>query len=145
MKRMILPLLICLFPALPAQADEAALQERIEMLSKELEKLKQEMQEMNSRTEAIADQQQAVIEAAAPGTAESPGSQVSIWGYGEINYNRPTGDSSASKMDLRRAVPRNSKSSTPSSPPMTTVNSKSNSSISTTVSRQTSMRRPACS
>ena len=104
MQRIILLLLICLFPALPAQADEAALRERIEMLSKELEKLKHEMEDMNSRTEAIADQQQAANQATVPGTQESASSQVSIWGYGEINYNRPTDQSRDSKMDLRRAV-----------------------------------------
>jgi len=104
MQRIILLLLICLFPALPAQADEAALRERIETLSKELEKLKHEMEEMNSRTEAIADQQQAANPATALGTQENASSQVSIWGYGEINYNRPTSQSRASKADLRRAV-----------------------------------------
>ena len=31
-------------------------------------------------------------------------STVSIWGYGEINYNHPTDDSSQTKMDMRRAV-----------------------------------------
>jgi len=105
MKRIILPLLICLCPALPVHADEAALRERMETLSKELEELKREMQEMNSRTEAIAEQQEAVQQASAmPGAEESATSQVSIWGYGEINVNRPTDDSSATEADLRRAV-----------------------------------------
>jgi phosphate-selective porin len=104
MKRIILPLLFCLCPALPALADDAALQERIEMLSKELDKLKLEMQEINSRTEAIADQQQAPAPVAASGADETAASRASFWGYGEINYNRPTDDSSSTQMDLRRAV-----------------------------------------
>lgn len=104
MKRTLLPLLIGLAIALPAQADEAELRARIDKLSAELETLKQEMAEMNSRTEALADQQQAVNAAAVPGASAGAGSPVSIWGYGEINYTRPTGDSSQAKMDMRRAV-----------------------------------------
>ncbi len=103
MKPILLPLLIGLTIALPAQADEAELRARIEKMSAELENLKHEMDEMNSRTEALADQQQVVNVAATSGTSAGTGSPVSIWGYGEINYNRPTSDSSQSKMDLRRA------------------------------------------
>jgi hypothetical protein len=98
MKRLVLPLLLCL--ACPVQANEADLQQRIDQLSAELDKLKQEMKEMDSRTEALADQQQEVSASSTSGA----GSAVSIWGYGEINYNRPTADSSQTKMDLRRAV-----------------------------------------
>ena len=86
----------------PVHADEAALQERMETLTNELEQLKQQMQEMNSRTEALADQQQTSTPSAAYENTSSQG--VSIWGYGEINYNRPTHDSSQTKMDMRRAV-----------------------------------------
>jgi len=98
MKRIVLPILLCL--AFPAHADEADLQQRIEQLSTELDRLKQEMQEMNSRTEAIADQQEETMANASADT----GSAVSLWGYGEINYNRPTSDGSQAQMDLRRAV-----------------------------------------
>jgi hypothetical protein len=104
MKRIILPLLMCLYPALSAHADEAELRQRIETLSNELEKLKSEMAEMHSRTEAIADQQQAVSSAVESVQQETANPKLSIWGYGEINYNRPTAQSSASEMDLRRAV-----------------------------------------
>jgi phosphate-selective porin len=104
MKRLILPLLICLFPAFAAQAGEAELQQRIEQLSSELDKLRQELQEMNSRTQALADQQEETMASATRNTSATATAPVSIWGYGEINYNRPTHDSSQTKMDLRRAV-----------------------------------------
>ncbi len=100
MKRILLPLLICLYPASHARADEAAdLRERIQILSDELDKLKQQMDDMNARTEALAEQQPAES-----GKSESAGAPVSIWGYGEINYNRPQDRSSQTRMDLRRAV-----------------------------------------
>ena len=102
MKYRILPLLTCLSLMSPVHADEAELQERMETLTNELEQLKQQMQEMNSRTEALADQQQTSTPSAAYENTSSQG--VSIWGYGEINYNRPTHDSSQTKMDMRRAV-----------------------------------------
>ncbi|MCG6937961.1 MAG: hypothetical protein LJE83_07270 [Gammaproteobacteria bacterium] len=104
MKYLTLPLLIILSVMTPAYADETAQQKHIELLSNELEQLKLQMQEMNSRTEALADQQQA-IESTTDGTENKDmDSAVSIWGYGEINYNRPTNDSSQTQMDLRRAV-----------------------------------------
>jgi hypothetical protein len=101
MKYRILPLMVCLFALTPVHADEATLQERVNLLNSELEQLKLQMQEVSSRTEALADQQAST----AAVTYEDTRSQaVSIWGYGEINYNRPTHDSSQTKMDLRRAV-----------------------------------------
>lgn len=102
MKHIILPLLACLSFSPSAFAADDALRERIETLSRELEKLKQQMEEMDSRTEALADQQQ---QAGTPaGSEESPASKVSIWGYGEINYNHPVDNNSDTKMDMRRAV-----------------------------------------
>jgi len=102
MKCIAIPLFMTLSLALPVQADEADLQKRADELSAELEKLKQEMKELDSRTEALADQQQSTGLADSLASAYK-NSGVSIWGYGEINYNRPD-DSSNTKMDLRRAV-----------------------------------------
>jgi hypothetical protein len=131
MKRLALPLLIALNAALPAHADEAELRARIDQLSAELDSLKQEMRAMRSQNEAIANQQEAaaksapvatntantantahVASAAAVGAAPASQSQtlasliepLSIWGYGEINYNRPEHDNNETQMDLRRAV-----------------------------------------
>lgn len=127
MKRLTLPLLISLCAAMPAYADEAELRARIDKLSAELEALKQEMKTVHSQTEAIATQQEVSAKnagmtttAVAPNNAgvnQSVATQpsqaqalaalvqpLSVWGYGEINYNRPKHDGSETKMDLRRAV-----------------------------------------
>lgn len=108
MKRRLLYTMICLSATGVAQADEAAMQQRIDTLSNELETLKQQMEAMDERTEALADSQQTGD--LNGGMAEmnndyaSTSTGVSVWGYGEINYNRPVDDSSLTKMDLRRAV-----------------------------------------
>ena len=120
MKRLTLPLLIALSAALPAHADEAELRARIEKLSAEIEALKNEMKSMHAQTEAIANQQEAQAKSAemtsttvAPGNSAPASAAASvaalvqpltIWGYGEINYNRYRHDSSQTQMDLRRAV-----------------------------------------
>jgi hypothetical protein len=102
MKRIILPLLACLALSPSVFAEDAALRERMETLSRELEQLRHQMDEMDSRTEALAERQQPGKTAATADRATP--SQVSIWGYGEINYNRPVDASSQTRMDLRRAV-----------------------------------------
>lgn len=105
MRRVILPLLLCLTVLPNARADEtSALREQIEALSRELEKLKQQMQEMDSRTEALADQQLTTPPGAETAPAQNTQSKVSIWGYGEIDYNRPLDNTNETRMDLRRAV-----------------------------------------
>ncbi len=129
MKRLTLPLLIALNAAFPAHADEAELRARIEKMSAELDALKQEVKAMHAQTEAIANQQEAtapssamtttnaLANTASTNTATANAQRVtqsqalatlveplSIWGYGEINYNRPKHDSSQTQMDLRRAV-----------------------------------------
>jgi hypothetical protein len=108
--------------ALPAHADEAELRARVEKLSAELELLKAEMKAMHSQTEAIASQQEKVSSTpvnaqTSQGVSEkgvagdravqqvaAAVSQATLWGYGEINYNRPRNDGSQTQMDLRRAV-----------------------------------------
>lgn len=107
MRRIALPLLISLCTALPAHADEAELRAKIDKLTAELEALKTEIKTMNSRTEALADQQEAMA-AQTPATGAAGGassaSPLSVWGYGEVNYNRPTDNGSDTTADLRRAV-----------------------------------------
>ena len=130
MKGLALPLLLALSATVPAHADEAELRARIEKMSVELEALKKEMRQIRTQNEAIAEQQEATQKSAplssamlaagaatapmanrvAPtATAQSPTlaslvEPLTIWGYGEINYNRPKHDSSQTQMDLRRAV-----------------------------------------
>ncbi len=101
-----LALVIGALCATPAQADEAALQAKIDKLSAELEALKAEVKGLHQQTEAIATQQEtapAQTAATTKGT-ESQATGATLWGYGEINYNRPTDDKSQTQMDLRRAV-----------------------------------------
>jgi hypothetical protein len=120
-----LPLLIAALVTGTAHADEAELRARLEKLSVELEAVKAELKKLSTQTEAIASQQEATAKAPASQaksgeqtatSAASHGSgtdaavasavpgQVSIFGYGEINYNRPRRDTSQTQADLRRAV-----------------------------------------
>ncbi len=110
MNKLALSLVIAAFIATPAMADEAALQAKIDALSAQLEALKQEVKNLHSQTEAIATQQETAstpAKAAAATSAvssQSAESGATLWGYGEINYNRPKDDSSQTQIDLRRAV-----------------------------------------
>lgn len=118
MTQKLIPLLIAgLLASVGAHADEAELRARIEKLTSELEALKAEMKKLSTQTEAIASQQESTAKAApapAPGAAPgvsgyvaSPGGtvgQTSVFGYGEINYNRLRSDTNETQADLRRAV-----------------------------------------
>ena len=127
MKKRILTLLLAtLLTTAAAHADEADLSARLEKLSAELEALKAEMKKLSSQNEALASQQEASAKAPAAQPkvampahdaayasfgsgasnatdAVAPG-QISVFGYGEINYNRPRKDVSQTQADLRRAV-----------------------------------------
>jgi hypothetical protein len=102
---------------LAASASEAELLARIEKLSAELEQLKAELKAGAQKTAAIEQRQQeqsTAQQAAAPAPAAAPAAQATytgnggpattVTGYGEINYNRPTHNSSAAQTDVRRAV-----------------------------------------
>lgn len=122
-KPLALGIAIASIQAVPALADEAALQAKVDQLSAQLEALKKEIQQLHSQTEAIASQQEAATSVSANANANANanskgGSEVSksgageqgasLWGYGEVNYNHPTKDAAngagQSQMDLRRAV-----------------------------------------
>jgi hypothetical protein len=102
MRRAYLIWLMPLVASLPAYADEAELRERIRQLDQEMQELSSRLKEMDQRTEALASQQEEG--AGQPGRVSSEPSPPSIWGYGEIHYNRPTHDSGTTRMDLHRAV-----------------------------------------
>ena len=110
MKKLALSLVITSLIAAPAMADEAALLAKIEALSAQVEALKKEVKSLHSQTEAIATQQEAASTptTAATQTTNDSGKRedtgATLWGYGEVNYTRPTDDSSQTQMDLRRAV-----------------------------------------
>lgn len=112
-KRVALALIIGNLCALNAHADEAALQAKIDKLSAELDALKSEVKKLHSQTEAIATQQETTTSAAASGTSATTSNAISsdskalgasLWGYGEIKYNRPKDNTSQTQIDLARAV-----------------------------------------
>lgn len=118
MQRTKLALLMAALLSSPCSyADDAELRARIERLESEVQALTAALKQVNSKTEAIAIQQEsaASVPASKPGgnaadntpsPAEMPGSaygNTTIYGYGEINYNHPR-DSSQAQADLRRAV-----------------------------------------
>ena len=103
---------------LPAHAadDTAALKARLEVMEQQIQQLKAELSKVNAkadeataRTDALASHQEA-----APAFVTQPGradgqpdmgaGQTSFFGYGELNYTRPRGDSSQAQADVRRAV-----------------------------------------
>ncbi len=104
-KRIALALIIGNLFTAGAHADEAALQAKIDKLSAELDALKADIKSLHSQTEAIATQQESSSAApAATNAGENKTTGATLWGYGEIKYNRPTKDTSQTQIDLARAV-----------------------------------------
>jgi hypothetical protein len=104
------------------------LEQKVDTMSKQLEELKAQLKELKSQSAVPATPQaqepapakvqaplpqpaQAKAETPAPAPAEQPASaglsrwdKVSLWGYGEIYYLRPTTDASQTTADLARVV-----------------------------------------
>jgi phosphate-selective porin len=120
-----------LLAALPARADEESLRKEMDALRAEVGALKAEVNELRNRAPAVAASTPAAVAATAtPTTAAAPaladrnstasssvaaaaapaGSGIAVsdttrlWGYGELNYNHPTGKSADAQADVRRAV-----------------------------------------
>ncbi|HKE47453.1 MAG TPA: hypothetical protein VKB52_05275, partial [Rhodanobacteraceae bacterium] len=114
-----------LIAALPAHADEAALRKELDALRAEVSALRTQVNEMQAAKAAAAPAVAAAPAApSAPAVAAppapvvastppptppgSPGIAVAdstrLWGYGELNYNHPTGKSQDAQADVRRAV-----------------------------------------
>jgi len=110
---------IALSPA--ARADETALKSEIDALRAEVAALQASVRQMQAgQTPAPVTAPPAT--AATPPSAAAPAvstpaiaaappianddalTGTTLWGYGELNYNRPTGDAGATQADLRRAV-----------------------------------------
>jgi hypothetical protein len=108
-----------------AHADDAALEAQVEALRAEVAALKDAVQQMRAeRTMAAAPAAVASssslpasapsaspsssVPAAASATAavtrEGTNGSTNLWGYGELNYNRPTARAADAQADLRRAV-----------------------------------------
>ncbi len=74
------------------------LEQKLDQLSKQLEQVKAELKQVKSQNEALAEQQEKNAE-------KSNGSdKLSVTGYGELIYSRPTHQTENTKADLARAV-----------------------------------------
>ncbi|HEX9390232.1 MAG TPA: porin [Usitatibacteraceae bacterium] len=102
-----------------AFAGEAELLQRLDQLGNEIESLKAELKRIKEEKEREKAAQIAAPAAAIPAPAQTataqpgvtmPGlasftnGQTTLFGYGEINYNRPRRDSSQTQADVRRFV-----------------------------------------
>ncbi len=92
-------------------AAEADLLKKIEQLANELQSLKAELQATKTKTETVEKKQEALASTDSPFVLKkdatlvgASGAQTTIGGYGEINYNRPTKNTSQAQTDVRRAV-----------------------------------------
>ncbi len=100
------------FAAVAAAADPAPakstdqVEQQIDALSQQLQALKAELQQLKSQNEALAAQQSAAPAqtAAATSAKSSPFDNLSLWGYGEVYYDRPIHDVARTQADLARAV-----------------------------------------
>jgi hypothetical protein len=110
---------IALTAAMPAHAEDESLRKELEALRAQVAALQAEVEQMRTAPAAttaatpaastpaptiIAPAQRTVAEERGPQSSEHNADATHFWGYGELNYNHPTGDSSASQADLRRAV-----------------------------------------
>ena len=100
-----------------ALAGETELLQRLDKLGNEIEALKAELKRIkdektreNAAPLAAPASAAAIPVTAAPASVTMPGpssfsnGQTTLFGYGEINYNRPRSDSSQTRADVRRFV-----------------------------------------
>src|SRR3974390_2005099 len=115
MKKTLLATLVAsMFAAIPAHAaDPADIEKRLDALTKEIDTLKAELARMKAEKAATpaaapAPAKPAAIDAARA-TGEAPKmyedvARTTFFGYGELNYYRPTHDTSAATADAARIV-----------------------------------------
>ena len=97
-----LALSMFVIPSVYAEETAEELRAHVQELTREVGQLRGEVKDMDARTEALANQQEAAAQKGPAAT--SAVNPLSIWGYGEITYNRPVHDSAATQIDLNRAV-----------------------------------------
>jgi type II secretory pathway pseudopilin PulG len=96
-------------------AREQKLERHVEELSQALQEVQAELKALKAQDEQAAAARQTPSAAAPPAAlpsvaatpaaaASSPFPNLSLWGYGEVYYNRPTHDSARTEFDLARAV-----------------------------------------
>ncbi|HEY4970448.1 MAG TPA: porin [Steroidobacteraceae bacterium] len=101
-------------PAAPdTAAREQKLERHVEELAEQLQQLQAELKALRTQDVAAATARAAPPPAPPPPVpapvmaapaASSPFGNLSLWGYGEVYYTRPTHDSTRSEFDLARAV-----------------------------------------
>ncbi len=97
-----------------AHADEVSLQAEVDALRTEVAALKDEVRQMHKAPAttpapavgAVASPSSAVVNAAATpqAVANAENTGTTLWGYGQLDYNRPTAHAADAQADLRRAV-----------------------------------------
>ncbi|WP_395683397.1 hypothetical protein [Dokdonella sp.] len=104
----------------PAHADEESLRQELAALRAEVGALRAEMAQLrgtraNDSAAGAAPAAPPAASAPAPFPAPAPAATLAaappathddtrLWGYGELNYSRPTGNGAAAQADVRRAV-----------------------------------------
>jgi outer membrane murein-binding lipoprotein Lpp len=80
-------------------------------VSRQLDELRAEVRALRSEVDALRQERTPATPAAvpapptqAPVTAEEVAHATTLWGYGELNYNRPLHDAAGAQADLRRGV-----------------------------------------
>ena len=109
--------LAALLAVSPLYASEADLLQRLDRLANELENVKSELKKLKEEKEAKAKDLPASVTMTASTSAAPTSStssiapirtaitnQTTLFGYGEMNYNRPRKDTGQTQADLRRAV-----------------------------------------
>ena len=86
-----------------AQSNEAQLLNRLEQLAAELDKVKAELKQIKQKQDAPPTTTPNAPQAM-PTSAATSASATQLTAYGEINYNRPHRDSSATQADVARLV-----------------------------------------
>jgi cell division protein FtsB len=95
------------FAGIAGAAPDAELAQKIDALAQQIETLKAQLQQLKAQNEALAAQQEQQAQQSAqtqPAAKTSALDDVSLWGYGEVYYDRPIHDTAKTTADLARAV-----------------------------------------
>ena len=91
---------------------EQRLEQQVEQMQQQLDAMKAQLPELKAQNQSLAAQQQTAQAQQAAAQAQLAAAQpsggvsdnLSLWGYGEIYYTRPTHDGALTQFDLARAV-----------------------------------------
>ncbi len=87
-----------------ARTDEPDVHKQIDELRGEVRALRSELDALRQERPQAAPAVAQAPPAQAPVVAEEATHATTLWGYGELNYNRPSHDASGAQADLRRGV-----------------------------------------